>query len=146
MQWLRHTTFEVQRFNFCPLSLRELAIPSFTAITGADPSQYFNIELPHTHPLYSKLPTLLSQPCRVHVRLIRRFALYSTLSSICEYDCAVLFSPHAIVPLPASDRRSCLIVHWDGGSQSIAAKRGRQLDTVIDFERDYKSWRFDADL
>nr|APD15394.1 NS protein [Avian orthoreovirus]APD15406.1 NS protein [Avian orthoreovirus] len=144
MQWLRHTTFEVRRFDFCPISLRELATPSFTAITGIGPSQYFNIELQHTHPLYSKLPTLLSQPCRVHVRLIRRFALCSTLSNICEYDCALLLSPHAIVPLSSSDQRSYLIVHWDGGSQSITAKRGRQLDTVIDFERDYKSWRFDV--
>ncbi|AIS22911.1 P17 protein [Avian orthoreovirus] len=144
MQWLRHMTFEVQRFDFCPVSLRELATPSFTAITGADPSHYFNIELSHTRPLYSKLPTLLSQPCRVHVRLIRRFALCSTLSSICEYDCALLLSPHAIIPLSSSDQRSYLIVHWDGGSQSITAKRGRQSDTVINFEREYKSWRFDV--
>nr|AAR10971.1 p17 [Avian orthoreovirus]AAR11847.1 p17 [Avian orthoreovirus strain 916] len=146
MQWLRHTTFEVQRFDFCPISLRELATPSFTALVGTESPQYFSIELSHSHPLYSQLTNLLSQPCRVHVRLIRRFALYSTLSSICEYDCALLLSPHAIVPLPTSNQQSYLVVHWDGGSQSIAAKRSRQLDTVIDFEHDYKSWRFDSSL
>nr|AAA57267.1 ORF [Avian orthoreovirus] len=144
MQHLRHTTFDVRRFEFSPTVLEECLTPSFTAITDSDPVRYFNIELPSTHRLLPWLPALLSQSCSVHVSLTRRFSLYSTLSDICEYDCKLLPSVNAIVLNPVLDLPSSIVIHWDGRINSTAAKRSRGIDTVIDFERDYKSWRFDS--
>nr|APD15442.1 NS protein [Avian orthoreovirus] len=143
---LRHTTFDVKRFEFSPFILSECATPSFTVITDTDPAKYFNIEFPITHPLTPVVGDLLLRPCQVHVRLIRRFSLYSTLSDICEYDCALINSDDAIGALPSSSTHSRLVVHWDGRTHSITAKRSRRLDTLIDFEREYKSWRFDSTI
>lgn len=143
MQDLRSTKFSVRRFEFSPYVLEECATPSFTAITTTDPALYFNIEFPSSHRLLPFIPELLSHPCNVHVSLIRRFALCATLSSICEYDCALLPSVNAITTIPTPGASSSLIVHWDGRFNSVTAKRGRGADTLIDFERDYKSWRFD---
>nr|UNY48208.1 MAG: NS protein [Orthoreovirus sp.] len=146
MQSLRHTVFDVNRFEFSPIIFSEYASPSFTAITVSDPAKYFNIELQSNHPLYPVICDILASPCEVHVSLTRRFALFSTLSSICEYDCALLNSYDAIYSLPSSSRTSRLVVHWDGRAKSITAKRSRGIDTLVDFERDYKLWRFNHDL
>lgn len=143
---LRRTTFKVKRFDFSPVVFSECLTPSFTAITDTDPARYFNIEFPTSHSLSPIACDLLSRPCQVHVRLIRRFALYSTLSDICEYDCALLDSDDAISALPTSCSHSSLIIHWDGRTHSITAKRSRRADTLIDFEHEYKSWRFDTNI
>nr|WNS64675.1 p17 protein [Avian orthoreovirus] len=144
MQHLRHTTFDVRRFEFSPTVFEECLTPSFTAVTDTDPVRYFNIEFPSTHRLLPWLSVLLSQSCKVHVSLVRRFSLYSTLSDICEYDCKLLPSINAIVSNPVSSAVSSIVVHWDGRINSTAAKRSRGVDTVVDFEREYKFWRFDA--
>lgn len=142
MQSLRRTTFEIKTFDFSPIAISELATPSFSAVTASNPAKYFNVEFSSHHPLYPVICELLAHPCEVHVRLIRRFALFSTLSSVCEYDCALLNSSEAIIPLSPSGGPSLLVVHWDGDTQSIAAKRSRGLDTLTNFEREYKLWRF----
>nr|ABN14339.1 p17 protein [Avian orthoreovirus] len=145
MQPLRRTVFNVERFELSPIVFREWASPSFVAVTASDPVKYFNIELKSTHPLCSSICDLLSRPCEVHVSLVRRFALFSTLSSICEYDCALFGLSDAIYRLPSGSRTSRLVVHWDGRSNSITAKRSRGTDTLLDFEREYKLWRFGSD-
>ncbi|APD15430.1 NS protein [Avian orthoreovirus] len=141
MQNLLSTTFEVRYFEFSPFGFEECATPSFTAVTDTDPVKYFNIEFPSNHRLSPFIPDLLSRPCRVHVSLVRRFSLYSSLSDICEYDCVLLPSVNAIVPSPPSSTSSAIIIHWDGRFNSVTAKRSRGIDTLVDFERDYKSWR-----
>nr|UNY48202.1 MAG: NS protein [Orthoreovirus sp.] len=144
MQHLRHTTFDVRRFEFSPTVFEEYSTPSFTAVTDTDPVRYFNIECPSTHRLFPWISGLLSRPCKVHASLVRRFSLYSTLSDICEYDCRLLPTVNAIVSNPEPDSISSIVIHWDGRINSTAAKRSRGIDTVVDFEHDYKSWRFDA--
>nr|APD15418.1 NS protein [Avian orthoreovirus] len=144
MQNLLSTTFNVRYFEFSPFVFEECTTPSFTAVTDTDPIKYFNIEFPSNHRLSPVISDLLSRPCRVHVSLVRRFALYSTLSDICEYDCVLLPSVNAIVPSPPSCATSSVVIHWNGRLNSIATKRSRGLDTLVDFEREYKSWRHSA--
>ncbi|BAQ19500.1 P17 [Pycnonotidae orthoreovirus] len=146
MSDLRRTTFSVSGFAYSSIAIDELATPSFSAVTVGDPALYFNVEFPHSHPLRFEICDLLDHPCEVHVSLARRFSLLSTLSPACEYDCHLLPSPDAVVRLPSSFGTSRLVVHWDGRTQSVTAKRSRGSDTVTDFEREYKSWRFGSDL
>nr|UNY48199.1 MAG: NS protein [Orthoreovirus sp.] len=145
MQDLRCTKFDVRRFEFSPFVFEECSTPSFTAVTDTDPVKYFNIEFPSRHRLSPFFPDLLSQPCNVHVHLVRRFALYSTLSSICEYDCTLLPSVNSVTPIPVAGALSSIFVHWDGRANSVTTKRSRGVDTLSDFERDYKHWRFSSD-
>nr|AED99911.1 p17 [Avian orthoreovirus] len=146
MTGLRHTRFDVKRFDYCSIAIAELPTPSFSAVTTEDPALYFNIEFSHHHPLRLEICELLASPCEVHVTLTRRFSLLSTLSPACEYDCRLLPSVDAISELPLDAGCSRLVVHWNGRSQSIAAKRSCGSDTLTDFEHEFKLWRLGSNL
>lgn len=96
------------------------------------------ILIDRSHPKFFVLSSYLADrwPIVIHVKLRRRYLLSR---SACTFDCIFL---DVEVSTSSTSR---VVIHYDPATQSASAKRGRDLDSISEFELEYRAWRFSTD-
>lgn len=114
-----------------------LSQPILCAVLSDDNS-IAEVLITRSHPKFFVLSSYLADcvPVTVHVKLRRR---YMISRSTCTFDCDFLDVEIS------TDSISRIVIHYEPTTQSAAAKRGRDIDPIADFELEYRAWRFSSD-
>nr|QSL67673.1 NS protein [Avian orthoreovirus] len=132
---LRSMKCEISRVGFCHIAYRECITPSFQVhVNDKGVESIFDVLVDYSNVNYPEVPkALCSGPFQLQVILNKKYVPRASLTDCCFFECSLVPFENGVRSLPVGSK-SELVIHWNGQTNSRAAKRGSRIDFVFGSE------------